>query len=181
MWTWGGKLEQTHIDTFAQQMAMRTHTNRHRHRHTQERNTHTHRQELFSLQVGFSGLKPLIPALLSLTECVAAGCLCSYISMHYGGDEAPFTWREQQHGAEQVRQSLDVPQPANNRGRKTRWQKKNSQTDLGVGALWETAASWMLRVTHAHSLQSKEETQFEILGTWGGYGYFWQKTIEYPL
>lgn len=31
--------------------------------------------------------------------------------LHYGRDKTAFTWGEQHHGAEQVRQRLDVPQP----------------------------------------------------------------------
>lgn len=55
----------------------------------------------------------LAPAVLSLMEWLAA-------RMHYGRDKAAFTWREQQHGAKQVRQRLDVSQPEEGQKKRTR-------------------------------------------------------------
>lgn len=88
--------------------------------------------------------------------------------MHYGRDEAPFTWREQQHGAEQVRQRLDVSQPGTEqqRGRKAPRQKTTSQTCLGVGSLWWAPGARVL--SHAGlqgcSAQNEHKKQFKIWG-----------------
>ena len=99
-----------------------THTHTHAHTHTQQQtNTHqwTDSSSHFYVRPGF--------IIVSLIEWLAASCPCSYISMHYGRDKTPFTWREQQHRAEQVWQSLDVSQPGRKhgdsvrKGRRVKW------------------------------------------------------------
>lgn len=134
---------------------------------------HTHTNELthpphFYVQPGF--------IIISLIEWLAAGCLCSYISMHYGSDETPFTWREQHHRAKQVRQSLDVSQPGNNKGGgaalRRRWPAKRVLKLLLVNR--SRLGFKVIQCFHYKLEINWSPRQKEI---WGRWGFFFDRKI----